>query len=180
MCVTAKYPNVEYPFISSLRYSATGRKHTCVYPSCFTKSTSSSALFSFIQLVSDTSYTVTGFFFPASFFRFIIHSPSFHAYESGMFSSLTTDTVIGTDDICLDTGSNFLVVPLPCLLISYIYPHPAASPGINSSNTPVSSILSIKWTLPSYLLNSPTTLTLSALGAHTVKSTPFTPLTVLS
>ncbi len=123
---------------------------------------------------------VTGVFLAASLLRFNIHALSFHTYEPSAFSSLTTEAVTGIVLIVLETGSNFLTVPLPCFLISYIYSQPASSPGINSSNTPVSSILCIMWTLPSYLLNSPTTLTLSALGAHTVKSTPLTPLIILS
>ena len=45
-------------------------------------------------------------------------------------------------------------------------------PGTKISHTPCGSSSRIGWTRPSHRLKSPTTLTRSALGAHTAKCTP--------
>ena len=55
---------------------------------------------------------------------------------------------------------------------SNLYFSPGPMPGTKISHTPCGSSSRIGWTRPSHRLKSPTTLTRSALGAHTAKWTP--------
>jgi hypothetical protein len=75
-------------------------------------------------------------------------------------------------------GSHFSATRPPRLFTEYLYSVPTLRPGMNSSHTPLGMCFRMACLRRSQPLKSPTTLTLSALGAQTAKFTPVTPLTV--
>src|ERR1019366_1365831 len=102
----------------------------------------------------------------------LTHSASCHSKPS---SDATIEQFSGRNCIANPYGSDLRNKRPSRPRISNLYSVPTPISAMNNSQTPETPRPRITLRRPSQSLNGPTTLTLSAFGAHTAKLVPFTP-----